>query len=99
MNIISTNIVSALNNYNSIVPIITKDLVENGGRTLMAYHSAGKETKKYEATEKFIEANMASLLWYGAIPFTKKVFDSTLFKAFNLNPQISLEYLKMVNRI
>ena len=94
MNILSTNIVSALNNYNSIVPIVTKDLVENGGRTLMAYHSAGKETKKYEATEKFIEANMASLLWYGAIPFTKKIFDLTLFKAFKLNPEISLEYLK-----
>lgn len=94
MNIISTNIVSALNNYNSIVPIVTKDLVENGGRTLMAYHSAGEETKKYEATEKFIEANMASLLWYGAIPFTKKIFDLTLFKAFGLNPDVSLQYLK-----
>ena len=94
MNIIPVNIVSALNNYNSIVPIVTKDLVENGGRTLMAYHSAGEKTKKYEATEKFVEANMASLLWYGAIPFTKKLFNLTAFKAFKFNPEISLEYLK-----
>ena len=94
MNIISTNIVSALNNYNSIVPIVTKDLIENGGRTAMAYHSAGEKTKKYEATEKFIEANMASLLWYGAIPATKKLFNITAFKGFNLKPEISLEYLK-----
>ena len=77
MNIIPTNIVSALNNYNSIVPIVTKDLVENGGRTLMAYHCAGEKTKKYEATEKFVEANMSSLLWYGTIPFTKKIFNMT----------------------
>ena len=74
MKIIPTNIISALNNYNSITPIVTKDLVENCGRTYMAYHNAGEKTKKYEATEKFIEANMASLLWYGAIPFTKKLF-------------------------
>ena len=94
MSIIPANIVSALNNYNSIVPIVTKDLVENGGRTLMAYHSAGEKTKKYEATEKFVEANMSSLLWYGAIPFTKKIFNMTVFKGFKLNHQISLEYLK-----
>ena len=94
MNIISTQIASALNNYNSIVPIVTKDLVENGGRTLMAYHSAGEKTKKYEATEKFIEANMASLLWYGAIPFTKKLFNITAFKGFKFNPDVSLQYFK-----
>ena len=94
MSIISTQIVSALNNYNSIVPIVTKDLVENGGRTAMAYYSAGQKTKKYEATEKFIEANMASVLWYGAIPFTKKIFDYTAFKLFKLNPDVSLQYLK-----
>ena len=53
MSIIPISIVSSLNNYNSIVPIVTKDLVENGGRTAMAYHNTGEKTKKYEATEKF----------------------------------------------
>ena len=94
MNIIPTQIVSALNNYKSIAPIVTKDLTENVGRTMMAYHSGGRETKKYEATEKFIEANMASLLWYGAIPLTKKIFNATVFKGFKFNPNVSLEYLK-----
>lgn len=94
MSIISTQTISALNNYNSIIPIVTKDLVENGGRTAMAYCQAGEKTKKYEATEKFIEANMASVLWYGAIPFTKKLFDITVFKSQKLNPEVSLQYLK-----
>ena len=40
-----TGIISALNNYSSITPIVTKDLIENGGRTAMAYASAGEETK------------------------------------------------------
>ena len=88
-----TGIISALNNYSSITPIVTKDLIENGGRTAMAYASAGEETKTYEATEKFIEANSASLLWYGAIPFVKKIFDLTAFKKANLNPDVSLEAL------
>ena len=33
MSFLSTTVVSALNNYNSICPIVTKDLVENFGRT------------------------------------------------------------------
>lgn len=94
MGILATKIISSLNNYNSITPIVTKDLVENCGRTAMAYCNGGEKTKKYEATEKFVEANMSSVLWYGAIPFTKKMFDLTLFKACKLNPDVSLQYLK-----
>lgn len=97
MSFLSTTIVSALNNYNSICPIVTKDLVENFGRTGMAYYSAGKNTRSYEAKEKFIEANATSILWYGAIPFIKKVFDLTVFKGVKLNPNASLEILKKDN--
>ena len=99
MTIVSTSIVSALNNYNSIVPIVTKDLVENGGRTAMAYHHAGKETKTYEATEKFIEANAASFLWYGAIPLIKGIFNFTAFKFAKLNPNVSLELLDKAQKV
>ena len=90
MSIISTSFISALNNYNSIAPLMAKDLVENVGRTSMAYCSSGKETKKYEATEKFIDANLSSLFWFGSIPFANKVFNSTAFKAAKLNPDVSL---------
>ena len=97
MNIISAQLASALNNYNSIAPIVTKDLVENGGRTAMAYFNAGEKTRKYEVTEKFLEANASSALWYGAIPFVKKMTDMTAFKIFNLNPNVSLELLNSKN--
>lgn len=99
MSIIPTHIVSALNNYNSITPIVTKDLVENCGRTIMAYRNAGEKTKKYEATEKFVESNMSSILWYGAIPATKKIFDITAFKMAKLNPNVSLKFLDNANKI
>lgn len=88
-----TGIISALNNYSSITPIVTKDLVENVGTTTMAYVNAGESTRTYETTEKFVETNSASLLWYGAIPFIKKAFDLTVFKKANLNPNVSLEAL------
>ncbi len=93
MSIISTQLISALNNYNSITPIVTKDLVENCGRTVMAYHCSGEKTRKYEAKEKFIEANMTSFVWYGVIPLVKKAFNSTAFKFSKLNPDISLKLL------
>lgn len=97
MNILSTSIVSALNNYSSITPIVFKDSIENFGTTAMAYYNAGEKTRKYETTEKFIESNMTSVLWYGGIPFVKKMFDITAFKLAKLNPDIDLELLNKVN--
>ena len=94
MSILSTQIVSALNNYSTITPLMVKDLIENVGRTSMAYYSSGKETKKYEATEKFVDANMSSLFWFGSIPFANKVFNKTVFKSAGLNPDVSLSFIK-----
>ena len=94
MSILSAQIVSALNNYSSIAPIMTKDLIENVGRTTMAYCNSGEKTRKYEATEKFIDANMSSLFWFGSIPFANKIFNITAFKAAKLNPEISLSFFK-----
>ena len=94
MSILSTQIVSAINNYSSITPLMVKDLVENVGRTSMAYYSSGKETKNYEATEKFIDANLSSLFWFGSIPLANKVFNKTVFKFAGLNPDVSLSFLK-----
>lgn len=94
MSILSTQIVSALNNYSSITPIMTKDLIENVGRTTTAYCNSGKETRNYEATEKFIDANMSSLFWFGSIPFANKIFNLTAFKFTKLDPEVSLSYLK-----
>ena len=48
MSILSTSFISSINNYNSIAPLMIKDLIENVGRTSMAYYSSGKETKKYD---------------------------------------------------
>ena len=94
MSILSTSIVSAINNYSSITPLMVKDLVENVGRTSMAYCSSGKETRKYEATEKFVDANLSSLFWFGAIPFSNKIFNMTAFKSAKFNPDVSLSFLK-----
>ena len=94
MSILSTQIVSALNNYNSIAPLMFKDLVENVGRTSMAYYSSGEKTRKYEATEKFVDANLSSLFWFGSIPLANKVFNKTAFKFAGLNPDVSLAFFK-----
>lgn len=93
MSLSVTNIISSLgNNSTSLAPIAVKDGIENLGRTAMAYKNGG-ETKSIEARERFIEATGTSVVWLGAIPAIRKVFDKTVFKLAGYDPKVDLKYL------
>ncbi len=88
---ITTNILSSLgNNTGSVIPIATKDLIQN--QVIVAqYH---KEGGKHDAFEKFIEENGTSAVWLGGLPLVKKLMDKTIYKAFKISPDIDIKKLK-----
>ncbi len=88
---ITTTVLSSLgNNTGSVIPIATKDLIQN--QVLVAqYH---KEGGKYDAFEKFVEENGTSAIWLGGLPFIKKIMDKTLYKAFKMSPDVDIRKLK-----
>lgn len=75
---IVTSIFSALGNNSSLYPIIFKDSIDNGARTVMAYQEGaknGKEYGLYDARERFIDENVTSVVWIGGIPTLKLLYD------------------------
>lgn len=91
---ITTNILSSLgNNTGSVIPIATKDLIQN--QVIVAqYH---KDGGKHDAFEKFIEENGTSAIWLGGLPLVKKIMDKTIYKAFNISPDVDIKKLKKGN--
>ena len=74
---ITTSVLSSLgNNTGSIIPIATKDLIQN--QVLVAEYA--KKGGKYDAFEKFVEENGTSAVWLGGLPLIKKIFDKTVYK-------------------
>lgn len=88
---VATTVLSSLgNNTGSVIPIATKDLIQN--QVLVAqYH---KEGGKYDAFEKFVEENGTSAIWLGGLPLIKKIMDKTLYKAFKMSPDVDIRKLK-----
>ena len=83
MKISGVNLLSGLaNNNDSLLPMMVKDAVSNG--TIV--YTYAKEGGKDDAREKFIEEYGTGVAWLLSIPFIKKVFDSTVYKKLNLNP-------------
>lgn len=91
---ITTNILSSLgNNTGSVIPIATKDLIQN--QVIVAqYH---KDGGKHDAFEKFIEENGTSAIWLGGLPLAKKIMDKTIYKAFSISPDVDIKKLKKGN--
>lgn len=88
---ITTNILSSLgNNSGSVIPIATKDLIQN--QVIVAQYA--KEGGKYDAFEKFIEENGTSAVWLGGLPLIKKLIDKTVYKAFKISPDVDIRKLK-----
>lgn len=88
---VTTSILSSLgNNTGSVIPIATKDLIQN--QVIVAqYH---KEGGKHDAFEKFVEENGTSAIWLGGLPLVKKLMDKTIYKAFNISPDVDIKKLK-----
>jgi len=88
---ITTSILSSLgNNTGSVIPIATKDLIQN--QVLVATYK--KDGGEHDAFEKFIEENGTSVVWLGGLPLIKKILDKTLYKAFKISPDADIRKLK-----
>jgi len=88
---VTTNILSSLgNNTGSVIPIATKDLIQN--QVIVAEYA--KNGGKHDAFEKFIEENGTSAIWLGGLPLVKKLMDKTIYKAFNISPDVDIKKLK-----
>jgi len=88
---ITTSVLSSLgNNTGSVIPIATKDLIQN--QVLVAEYA--KKGGKYDAFEKFVEENGTSAVWLGGLPLIKKIFDKTVYKLAGVNPDVDIKKLK-----
>lgn len=99
--------VSGLDSSTSLLPMAIKDGADIVGRTSMAYSQTDEKTRNHEARERFIEEVGTSVLWLGAIPLLRKIFDKTLFEIMHLDPNLSLkkvldkkspQYIKILNK-
>ncbi len=81
-----TNILSSLDSSTSLLPLLVKDTANTAGRTMMAEKTGGE----HEGRERFIEEAGTAALWLGGIPLFRKIFDKTVFKAYGLNSEISI---------
>lgn len=88
---ITTSVLSSLgNNTGSIIPIATKDLIQN--QVLVAEYA--KKGGKYDAFEKFVEENGTSAVWLGGLPLIKKIFDKTIYKLARISPDVDIKKLR-----
>lgn len=83
---ISTKIISTLGNKESLVPIILKDGVDSTSLTYKSFKEGGPVEGKDRAIDEF----GTQAIWVGGIPFYKKLFDMTAYKAAKLNPQVDV---------
>lgn len=83
---ISTKIISTLGNKESLVPIILKDGVDSASLTYKSFKEGGPVEGKDRAIDEF----GTQAIWVGGIPFYKKLFDMTAYKAAKLNPQVDV---------
>ena len=88
---ITTSVLSSLgNNTGSVIPIATKDLIQN--QVLVAEYA--KKGGKYDAFEKFVEENGTSAIWLGGLPLIKKLFDKTIYKLAGISSDVDIRKLK-----
>ena len=88
---ITTSVLSSLgNNTGSIIPIATKDLIQN--QVLVAEYA--KKGGKYDAFEKFVEENGTSAVWLGGLPLIKKIFDKTIYKLSGISSDVDIKKLR-----
>ncbi len=88
---ITTKIIQSLSDTSgSILPIAAKDTLSNCSITYIYDKKGSKEDGKEKALEEF--GTMA--IWLGGIPLLKKLFDKTVYKKLNLDPNFDIRKLK-----
>ncbi len=77
-------------NTGSVIPMFVKDFTSNTMTSVTYY----KEGGKMDGPEKTLEEFGTGVVWLGGIPFIKKhVFDSRIFKKYDINPDIDANRL------
>ena len=82
-------IFSTLGNPNSLVPLLVKDTASTVGMT-----TGSMMTGKEEGHDRLIDEVGTEIIWLCAIPAFKKLFDKTIFKAYNLDSEFDVRNLK-----
>lgn len=81
-------IFSTLGNPNSLVPLAIKDTASSTGMTVSSF-----VTGKEEGQDRFIDEVGTEFLWLLGIPVFKKIFDSTVYKAYNIDSKFDVRNL------
>ena len=82
-------IYSTLGNPNSLIPLLVKDTAATTGMT-----AGSMITGKEEGQDRLIDEVGTEVIWLCAIPAFKRLFDKTIFKAFNLDSEFDVRNLK-----
>lgn len=72
------------NNTDSLIPMYVKDVTSDTLTSLTYYKEGGNR----DGAEKTLEEFGTGVIWLGGIPFLKKVFDKTIYKKNNINPDV-----------
>lgn len=79
-------LVTAFEKPTTLYPFVAKDVVDNTGRTVMAY----KESGKHEARERFIEEGGTGLFWIGGIPAVRWLANKFIAPLVKVDPDIHI---------
>ena len=80
---------STLGNPNSLIPLLVKDTSASAGMT-----TGSLITGKEEGQDRLIDEVGTEIIWLCAIPAFKRLFDKTIFKAYNLDSEFDVRNLK-----
>lgn len=87
---ITTSFISKLGNTSdSIVPLLAKDTTCN----FLISNAYEKNGGKRDGKERLIEEFGTEALWIFGIPFSKKLFNNTVYKIANINPEFDVRKL------
>ena len=86
-------IYSKLGNNDSLIPLGIKDVANSCGLTAASYVAGDK----LEGKDRFIDEFGTQAIWLWGIPSYKYILDKTLFKHFNLDPEVDARLLKDKN--
>ena len=82
-------IYSTLGNPNSLIPLLVKDSAQTVGMT-----TGSMLTGKEEGHDRLIDEVGTEFIWLCAIPEFKKLYNSTIYKAFKLDSEFDVRNFK-----
>lgn len=84
---LATKALSALDNESSVWPLLTKDMIDNTGRSVMEYRRGGNGAY-HAGRERVIEEFATTAVWLGGRKALEKAFIHPLMRYAGLDPQV-----------